>query len=117
MGCDELRRLLVTNWRDDESMSRCIATHIRICRNCHHGLVHLKDALVGSDDALTCDQCRATFPTYYEATRPAYPLVEMADKEMARVAFHLSQCDTCHEEYEVLLLLAELEERDEMVDL
>ena len=35
---------------------------------------------------------------------------------MAQVAFHLSQCDTCYEEYEVLLLLAELEERDEMVD-
>ena len=116
MACDELRRLLVTDWRDDESMSRCIATHIRTCRNCHHGLVHLREAL-DTDDALTCDQCRAEFPAYYEATRPAYPLVEMADKEMAQVAFHLSQCDKCHEEYEVLLLLAELEERDEMVDL
>ena len=32
---------------------------------------------------------------YYEATRPVYSLVEMADKEMAQVAFHLGQCDTC----------------------
>ncbi|MGI9061391.1 MAG: hypothetical protein ACR2H5_22750 [Ktedonobacteraceae bacterium] len=53
---------------------------------------------------------------YYEATHPVYPLVEMADKEMAQVAFHLGHCDTYHEEYEVLLLLADLAERDEMVD-
>lgn len=66
---------------------------------------------------LTCEQCHAAFPVFYEATRLAYPLLEVADKEMAQVAFHLGQSDTCHAEYEVLLLLTELEERDEMVDL
>ena len=45
-----------------------------------------------------------------------FKYMEMAEKETAQVAFHLGQCDRCHEEYEVLLLLAELEERDEMVD-
>ncbi len=115
MGCEELRRLWVSDWRDDESMSCAIATHVRTCRNCHHGLVQLREALE-TEDALTCEQCRATFPTYYEATRPVFPLIEMTDKEMAQVALHLGQCVTCHEEYEVLLLLAELEERDEMVD-
>ena len=115
MGCEELRRLLISDWCDDESMSHCIATHIRTCRKCHHGLVRLKEALE-TDDVLTCEQCRASFPAYYEATRPVYPLMEMADKEMAQVALHLSQCDRCYEEYEELILLAELEERDEMID-
>jgi len=45
-----------------------------------------------------------------------FKYMEIADKEMAQVAIHLSQCDRCYEEYEVLLLLAELEARDEMID-
>ena len=115
MGCDELRRLLATAWSEDECLSKSIATHIRTCPQCHHGLTRLNEALVVEDD-IGCEQCRAALPEYYEATRPEYTLVEMSAKEMAQVAFHLSQCDVCREEYEVLLLLAELEERDEMID-
>ncbi len=65
---------------------------------------------------LTCEQCRAAFLVYYEATRLVYSPIEVADKEMAQVALHLSQCDTCYAEYEVLVLFAELGERDEMID-
>jgi len=40
----------------------------------------------------------------------------MADMEMAQMVFHLSHCANCAEEYGELVLLSELEERDEMVD-
>jgi hypothetical protein len=44
-------------------------------------------------------------------------MVEMSDNEMAQMAFHLSHCKSCHEEYTELVLLSELEERNETVDL
>ncbi|HLX39358.1 MAG TPA: hypothetical protein VKR42_02450 [Ktedonobacteraceae bacterium] len=68
------------------------------------------------DDPLSCEQCRQHFPAYYDATRPDYPLVEMTAKEMASVVYHLSHCDACREQYTVLVLLSELEERDEIAD-
>jgi len=78
-------------------------------------LVLLVEALI-ANDPLSCDQCRARFPAYYEATRLDYPLIEMEDAEMAEMAFHLSHCASCHEEYEQLVLLSELEERNELLD-
>ncbi len=120
MGCDELRQLLLhTKWRENDGLSNCIVTHIRTCPHCEHGLIRLVEALIADEsfDPLSCDQCRSRFPDYYEATRPEYALVEMSNLEMAQVAFHLSHCVSCHEEYEELVLLSELEERDEMVDL
>jgi hypothetical protein len=78
-------------------------------------LVLLAEALI-ANDPLSCDQCRARFPAYYEATRPEFPLIEMEDTELAEMAFHLSHCTSCHEEYEQLVLLSELEERNELVD-
>ncbi len=39
MGCQELRQLLNTDWRGNDSLSSCIATHVRSCADCHHGLV------------------------------------------------------------------------------
>lgn len=64
---------------------------------------------------LSCDQCRARFPDYYEATRPVYPLVAMPEQQIAEVARHLGGCPTCHEEYADLVLLSELEERGELI--
>ena len=115
MGCQELRQLLNTDWRGNDRLSSYIATHVRSCADCHHGLVRLALALI-ADDPLSCDQCRARFPVYYEATRPEYPLIEMEDAELAEMAFHLSHCASCHEEYEELVLLSELEERNELLD-
>jgi hypothetical protein len=119
MGCDELRQLLLyTDWRENDSLSNCVVTHMRTCPHCHHGQVRFIETLIGDDpfDPLSCDQCRSCFPDYYEATRPEYPLVTMPNAELAQVAFHLSHCASCHEEYEELVLLSGLEERDEMVD-
>jgi len=78
-------------------------------------LVLLAETLI-ANDPLSCDQCRARFPAYYEATRPEFPLIEMEDAELAEMAFHLSHCASCHEEYEQLVLLSELEERNELLD-
>ncbi len=117
MGCTELRRLLMhTDWRESESSSSCIASHIRTCPHCRRGLVHLSRAII-TDDPLSCEQSRARFPDYYEATRPEYPLVEIANEEMAQMAYHLSHCASCNREYRELALLSELEERNEMLDL
>ncbi len=116
MQCNELHRLLQTNWREDDGLSSALAAHIRSCPRCQRGLVRLAYDLT-VDDPLRCEECRLRFPNYYEATRPDYPLVQMTDKEIAQVAFHLSHCVVCHEEYEVFVMLSELEERDEMFDL
>ncbi len=70
-----------------------------------------------ADDPLSCEQCRLYLPDYYEATRTEYPLVVMTNEKMAHMVLHLSHCIACHEEYEELVLLSELEERNEIVDL
>ncbi len=116
MGCDRILQLLKMNCqRDGEevAINRKIIAHIRSCPICHHGLVRLSvDLLTG--DMLACDQCCARFPDYYEATRPIYPLVKMPPHQIAEVARHLGNCPSCHEEYEELVLLGELEERKEL---
>jgi hypothetical protein len=38
----------------------------------------------------------------------------MPPHQIAEVARHLGNCPSCHEEYEELVLLAELEERKEL---
>ena len=43
-------------------------------------------------------------------------LVEMSNLELAEVALHLGNCASCKEQYELLVLLSELEERDQLVD-
>jgi hypothetical protein len=117
MCCPDLHQLLMrTNWQENECLSNSIVCHIRTCSHCNHGLVWLTEAII-PEDALNCEQCRLHFPNYYEATRPEYPMVEMSNNEMAQMAFHLSHCKSCHEEYTELVLLSELEERNEMVDL
>ncbi len=113
MGCDRILQLLKMNWHGDggeAAINSKIIAHIRSCPICHHGLVRLSIDVLTSD-MLTCDQCCTRFPAYYEATRPAYPLVTMPPDQIAEVARHLGNCPTCHEEYEELVLLAELEER------
>lgn len=118
MRCDTLLQLLKTNgWEQGNAsaISSAIAAHIRSCPHCHRGIVQLSEALVARS-VLTCDQCRPRFPMYYEATRPEYPLVEMSDVEITEVAVHLGGCASCFEEYEELVLLSELEERDEMIE-
>jgi hypothetical protein len=115
MGCDRIAQLLNTDWQaEDVDRTTSVVAHIRSCPLCHHGLVFLSHALL-SKDMLSCDQCRACFPDYYEATRPVYPLVDMPEQQIAEVARHLGGCPTCHEEYADLVLLSELEERGELI--
>jgi len=120
MACDELLRLLQVRSLKEQQKRKSrtamagIVAHIRSCPRCHHGVVRLSTALIARSP-LTCDQCRARFPAYYEATRPEYPLVELSEVEMTEIAVHLSRCSSCHNIYEELVLLAELEERDEMI--
>lgn len=116
MRCEELRLLLKIYEGKDDMISDFIATHIRTCKTCNQGIEHLSKVLITNDE-LTCEQCRSKFPSYYEATRPDYPLVEMSNIELAEVALHLGNCASCKEQYEMLVLLSELEERDEFVDL
>jgi hypothetical protein len=115
MSCHELRQLLESDWRENATECCNIVDHIHVCPHCRHGIVQLAYDLL-QDDPLSCEQCRQHFPAYYEATRPDYPLVEMSDTTMARIVYHLSHCDGCREEYRVLVLLSELEERDEIAD-
>ena len=117
MGCNRILQLLKMDWQEDGeevAINRKIVAHIRSCPICRYGLVRLSvDLLTG--DMLTCDQCSARFPDYYEATRPSYSLVKMSTQQIAEVARHLANCPSCHEEYEELVLLAELEERKELL--
>ncbi len=116
MGCDRILPLLKMNWQGDGEegvINRRIIAHIRSCPICHHGLVRLSvDLLIR--DLLSCGECCIRFPAYYEATRPTYPLVKMPPRQIAEVARHLGNCPSCHEEYEELVLLGELEERKEL---
>jgi|SRR5271157_5815158 len=116
MRCDELRHLLKIYGGEDDIINDFIAAHIRSCQTCNLGIELLSEELITYHE-LTCEQCRARFPAYYEATRPDYPLVEMSNIELAEVALHLGYCASCKEQYEMLVLLSEIEERDEIVDL
>lgn len=90
-----------------------MAAHIRTCPLCRHGRIRLpEDFRVPGD--LTHDQCRKFFPTYYEATRPEYPLGSVPEAEIVAVTLHLATCAPCRQEYDELCLLSELEERNEM---
>jgi hypothetical protein len=118
MGCTELRRLLNIYRKEPDIASDFIAAHIRSCLICSHGIQQIAEDLLADEyDNLTCEQYRARFPTYYEATRPEYPLAEMSNEEMARIALHLGTCAACRDQYDSFVLLSELEERDEMADL
>lgn len=118
MTCETLLQLLNTvEWGNGNGTAseRRIVTHMRSCAQCQRGIAQLSEELLARQ-VLTCDQCRRRFPTYYEATRPEYPLVEMADVEMAEMLLHLNWCASCREEYEELVLLSELEERGEIIE-
>lgn len=118
MRCEELYRLLSIYWQQDDRdiAYNLISAHISTCPSCAHGIPSLSEALL-SDDTLTCEQCRARFPTYYEATHPDYPLVSMSHVEMAEVAIHLGNCSACRDQYRELERLSVLEESDEVVDI
>ena len=112
MGCHELRRLLMSDWYEDDAIRNEVIAHIGTCTWCRQGLLELADDML-SYDTLSCEQCRRLFPAFYEATRPDHPLVEMDTKTMAQMVSHLSHCEACREEYSALLLLSKLEERAE----
>jgi predicted anti-sigma-YlaC factor YlaD len=38
----------------------------------------------------------------------------MPDSEMVEVALHLGHCDSCRDQYEILVLLSKMEEEDEI---
>jgi hypothetical protein len=111
IGCQALLQLLDTD-REGSSTASSLAAHIRSCPLCHRGIVRLSRALLVRD-VLNCDQCRARFPAYYEATHPEYPLVQMSEEEMREVVIHLGQCVRCQEEYEELVKLWRMEESGE----
>ncbi|HVB74048.1 MAG TPA: hypothetical protein VNE38_10895 [Ktedonobacteraceae bacterium] len=113
MRCEELYHLLNIYWRqeDQDVAFGLIATHIHSCPTCARGLTQIGRALIASD-TLTCKQCRARFPAYYEATHPEFPLASMSESAMAEVALHLGHCRACREQYQELSLLSTLEEED-----
>jgi hypothetical protein len=118
MRCETLLQLLnIDGWeREDASAVRStLSAHIRSCPLCQQKLAQLSDALIARY-ALTCDLCCLRLPAYYEASRPEYPMVELSEVEMTEIAVHLSRCPSCHDVYEELVLLSELEERDEMIE-
>ena len=115
IGCETLLQLLnASEYAVGQEATTGLVAHVRSCPNCQRGIEQFSIAFI-AHNVLTCEQCRARFPRYYEATRPEYALVEMAEIEIAEIAVHLGQCADCREEYEELVLLCELEERDEMV--
>jgi predicted anti-sigma-YlaC factor YlaD len=116
MCCIELLQLLKgldVDGNVSASPASSIIVHIRSCPRCRSGVVRLPQELPGRV-LLSCEQSRARFPAYYEVTRPEYPLVEMADAEIIAMILHLGRCDECREEYQELVLLSDLEERDEL---
>jgi hypothetical protein len=116
MGCDELRHLLSVYADERDIVNSLIAAHIRSCPVCARGITNLVKALI-LEDSLTCEECLARLPDYYEATHPAYALPGLPDAEMAEVALHLGRCVSCHEQYEILTLFARMdEEEDELAD-
>lgn len=115
MNCLELRRLLASDWCENEATRATISAHISACSHCRYGLSQLvRDVLV--DEELSCEQSRRLFPAFYEATRRDHPLVEMDDTTMARMVSHLSHCESCRKEYSMLVCISELEERGETAD-
>jgi hypothetical protein len=118
MHCNELLQLLHTEGRErgkDPRGYHAIEAHLRNCGVCLHGMVRLSHPFF-TVDMLTCEQCRAYFPSYYEATRPDFPLISLPEQKIVAIALHLSQCPVCNEEYGELVLLLELEGRDELLD-
>lgn len=117
MECNTLLQLLNTDgWvkGTDATMCSSITAHLRSCATCCRGTIRLSKAIV-TKNILSCDQCQARLAEYYEATRPHYALMALPDVEIAQVALHLAYCAVCSEEYEELCLLAELEERGELM--
>lgn len=110
MRCDELYRLLGIYWKDEDRdiAYSLISTHIHTCPACARGLIQLSKALIR--DNLTCEQCRARFPTYYEATHPDHPLATMSETALAEVALHLGHCAACHDQYVALEQISLMEE-------
>ncbi|HEY6541828.1 MAG TPA: hypothetical protein VIZ18_12860 [Ktedonobacteraceae bacterium] len=113
MRCDELYHLLNIFWKEEDGdiVSSLISTHIHSCPTCARGLVQLSRTLL-TMKYLDCEQCRARFPTYYEATHPEYPLASMPETEMAEVALHLGRCAACREQYLALERISMYEENE-----
>lgn len=113
MRCEELYHLLTVFSREEDRdiVASLIAAHIHSCPTCARGLVRLSRTLLTMEEP-GCEQCRARFPTYYEATHPQYPLATMPETEMAGVALHLGRCPTCREEYLALERISICEENE-----
>lgn len=111
MRCDELSYLsaLFERRAGRDILYQSIATHVRACPACARGLSQLAPSLP-SLDSLPCEDCRARFPGYYEATHPDHPQVMLPDVAIAEVAIHLGHCHACHDQYEALLEVAQMEE-------
>jgi hypothetical protein len=89
--CDENETLLQqTLWWKTHKSIQFLAAHMRTCALCRIGRVHL--SVIPQEYSLTCGESRRNFPRFFEATKQEAPL----------------------QEYGMLCLLNELEERDEM---
>lgn len=111
MNCNQLYQLLTPRGGENRRTNADIAEHILTCPDCQHGLMQLAGELL-TEDVLSCDECLSLLPDYYEATHPGYPLVAMSDHAVTQVARHLGRCAACREEYQELLLLWRIEERE-----
>lgn len=113
MRCDELYRLLNIFWREEDGdiVSSLISTHVHSCPTCARGLLKLSRRLLAMED-VSCEQCRARFPTYYEATHPEYALASMPEHELVEVALHLGRCSACRDQYQALEQISAYEENE-----
>ena len=87
-----------------------LASHICTCTVCSQGIVRLSKAMI-AEDVLSCDECRAHLPAYYEAIFPVEPSSLLTNVDIVEVAIHLGGCVSCDEEYHVLKALWEMEEQ------
>nr|BBH91123.1 hypothetical protein KTC_58740 [Thermosporothrix sp. COM3] len=117
MKCKELRGLFAhgSEWlQGPEALTKLFA-HIETCPICSRNAEGLFGALE-EKQSITCERCSSSLPAYYDALHFKEVSEALSENEMLEIERHLAACDRCQEIYEGLVLLAELEERDEAPD-
>lgn len=107
--CSEPASWFKTAWQEPAGIE-ALAAHIYRCPLCRMGRIGLPEDF-HLDTPLSHQQCQASFPVYYEATRPEYPLVSVPGRELVAVALHLATCRECRDQYDALCMISDLEER------
>lgn len=101
------------SWEDRAEDLVAMAKHICACPCCRHGRARLPEHITLTAFEIAHERCLLLFPTFYEATRPDYQLTGMEERELVAVVLHLAACSVCREQYDLLCLVWELEERYE----